>query len=89
MVKNDQLQLTIMSPEEEMYSGEVQTVSAQNAKGRFDILPRHENFISIIYGQISFREMDGNLKSRLMDQAVIMVSQNQVQIFTGLRHQRR
>lgn len=40
--------ITIQTPDQVLFTGKVNAVSTYNTKGVMDILPFHENFISII-----------------------------------------
>lgn len=48
--KNGQLSMRVKvySPFNDYYEGQAYSVSAENATGPFDILPKHHNFISLL-----------------------------------------
>ena len=62
----------------------VKAVTTYNARGTFDILPEHENFISIIKNKIIIHMMDGEDKEIKIDTGVLKVYANEVHIFLGL-----
>lgn len=45
---NPDMQVLVHSPFREYYNGLAYSITAQNATGEFDILPRHHNFISLL-----------------------------------------
>ena len=58
------------------YAGYTRSFSASNEKGPFDILPMHENFVSVISGAISLVDDKGIRKEFLVENAVIEASEN-------------
>lgn len=79
------LQVKITSPQEVMYEGKARAVSSQNSKGRFDILPQHANFVSILENQpIEIVKEDGQKVSFKLDQAIIHHANNIVSIFANI-----
>lgn len=79
------MQFSLMSPEKTIYKGEVVSVTSQNKTGPFDILLHHENFICIVFGQLKVKELSGKWVSLPIDKAVLMVANDVVKVFTGLR----
>lgn len=79
------LKLVIITPERVVVDAPVVSVSAVNATGPFDVLPGHENFISIINGTVKYTDMRGKRFEQAVDRAVIKVNRDEVKIFTGLR----
>ncbi|HVV66818.1 MAG TPA: hypothetical protein VHB72_01950 [Candidatus Saccharimonadales bacterium] len=45
---NLSMHVKVYSPFRDYYDGQAVSISAQNATGPFDILPRHHNFISLL-----------------------------------------
>lgn len=45
---SETLKVKIISPQGEIYKGEALSVSSENSVGKFDILPRHANLITLI-----------------------------------------
>ena len=82
---SNSLRVTLITPEQTIYDGEAVSVSSKNKTGPFDILLHHENFISIIFGEVKVRQMDGKVISLPIDQAVLMATGDVVKVFTGLR----
>lgn len=63
------------------YRGKVKSLSSVNNEGNFDILPLHENFISIITGPLIIVDELGKKREINTDKALIEVSGNIVKVF--------
>ena len=66
------------------FKDKVKAVTSYNEKGPFDILPEHENFISLINQHLVVHTMDGKENEIKVETAVIKVYKNEVHIFLGL-----
>lgn len=77
------IQVTIKSRENTFYDGEVTGVSSYNDVGLFDVLPMHENFISIIRNKIILHKNDKQKEFKI-DQGVLKVRDNKVNIYLDL-----
>lgn len=78
------LHLKIQNREEVIYEADVLSVSSVNDKGKFDVLPEHANFISLIQTEIAVRDGEGKERKFPIEQGVLRVFQNQVKIFLGI-----
>lgn len=79
------LNLRIISPVEDVFSGEVVSLSSRNSAGNFDILSQHANFITLINdSQITIRLPDKTTKTFQFPTAVLRCKDNRVEIFTDL-----
>ncbi len=67
-----------------MFSGEISSLSSYNEKGRFDVLERHANFISLISKSLMFRIKDGEEKEIKIDNGVMRVLGNRVEVYVGV-----
>lgn len=83
-IKNDYLDLTIVSPEDTVFAGKVKVISLKNELGPFDIIPYHETFISLISEKLVIYPLDGPRKEIMVDKGVVRVFKNNVQIYLGL-----
>lgn len=74
------LHVEVMSPEKILYNGPAQAVSAINDAGKFDILPLHSHFITMIEGDLTIHTDN---KKRLFPkvQGVIRCFDNDVKIY--------
>ena len=63
------------------YRGFVKSLSSVNNEGKFDILPLHENFASIVNGPILIVDEAGNKREIAVDIAFVEASNNLVKVF--------
>lgn len=78
------LRLRIKSAERELYSGKAVSISSTNSSGKFDILPNHQNFISLVFKSISFKEAGGKSHTLEIEHGLLKCNDNSVEIFVGL-----
>lgn len=76
--------LIIKTPEDVLYEGEIEALTSGNEKGVFDILPFHENFITIVNQTLTVHEKSKNKKDFPIQTGVIRVKDNRIQIYLGL-----
>ena len=74
--------LYIRNPESLIFKGIVDSISSFNEKGPFDILPVHENFITIIKGKV-VSVANGKSQDFLLDLGIMKVTGNVVHVFLG------
>lgn len=85
MASKDRLSVIINSPDKVIWEGEVTAISSENSEGKFDVLPEHANFITLIQNKpIELYRPDSRTESFLFDQAVIYVHDNNISIYAGL-----
>lgn len=70
--------------EKEPFAGEAEAVSSQNKLGKFDILPEHTNFITLIFGNLTIHTSDKKKAAYQFEKGVLEVSENKVNVFLGL-----
>lgn len=68
----------------EPFKGKAEAVSSQNKLGRFDILPEHTNFITLIFGNLIIHTSDKKKFTYRFERGVLEVSENKVNVFLGL-----
>ena len=66
------------------YQGKATAVSSQNKLGEFDILPKHTNFITLIFNNLSILTPDKKKTTYQFKRGVLEVAKNKVNIFLGL-----
>lgn len=76
--------LKIQTREGVSFNDKVKALTSFNEKGIFDVLPRHENFISVIKDKIIIHTIDGKDKEMKIDNGVLKVYENEAHIFLGL-----
>ena len=77
------IHLTIKNRETTLFEGDTTGVSSINDVGPFDILPMHENFISLIRDKIVIRNKQ-EAKELKIESGLLKVNNNRVDIFLGL-----
>lgn len=84
IVGNDILMVQVRNPETLLFSGNAVALSSVNEVGPFDVLPRHENFISLVNTKlIIFQEK--HLKKEIpIEKGVMKAKANMVHIFLGV-----
>lgn len=79
------LNIRIVTPKAVIYKGMALSISSKNLKGKFDVLPHHANFITIVEkSPITIRLTN---KKRLIFNfpiAIISVIKNLVNIYTDI-----
>ena len=78
------ISVTIYSLESILYQGKVNAVTSVNEKGKFDILPLHSNFISVIKQFILLHEIKGTKKEFKLKEGVLKFNDNQAHVFLGI-----
>ncbi len=68
----------------EPFRGKARAVSSQNRLGKFDILPEHTNFITLIFNNLTIHTPDKKTLNYQFERGVLEVSENKVNIFLGL-----
>ena len=66
------------------YQGKVAAVSSENKVGKFDILPGHTNFISLIFNKLTVHTLTKKKVDYAFKRGVLEVSENSVKVFLGL-----
>lgn len=82
---NQKLQVTIKSPLALLYKGEATAVTLTNDRGKFDILPLHANFISLIKDMVIIHETVDSQKDIKIEEGIAKVFENTVDIFIGIK----
>ncbi|OGK47640.1 hypothetical protein A2963_02740 [Candidatus Roizmanbacteria bacterium RIFCSPLOWO2_01_FULL_40_13] len=78
------ISVTIYSLESILYQGKVNAVTSVNEKGKFDILPLHSNFISVIKQFILLHEIKGTKKEFKLKEGVLKFNDNHAHVFLGI-----
>ena len=79
------LYVTILSPRETIFEGQALSISSKNSAGKFDILPQHANFITLIENQPITIFLPGKKSLNFeFPVAIIYTTQNSVKIYTDI-----
>ncbi len=76
-----------MNKDGALYDEEADAVTSYNKLGVFDILPMHENFISLIRDQLIIHKGRDAKKIDLKD-GIIKVKDNQIKVYLGIQDMR-
>ncbi len=80
------LEVRVISPKDVIFTGFAKSVSSRNSMGKFDILPRHANFITLVNQQpITIIKSTGQSVSFKFDVAIVYTVNNKVNIYTNLQ----
>ena len=76
----------ILSPAvgQQDFSVEAIGITALNKTGEFGILPRHTNFITVIFEKITIHTTDKKKVDYSFSRGVLEASNNQIKIFLGI-----
>lgn len=78
------LSVEVRNPDRILYSGPATAVSSKNSVGPLDILPQHENFISLLTDKIVIHQ-DKHQKQEIPNQsAIVKAKANRVSVFLGV-----
>ncbi|MBI2039906.1 hypothetical protein HYT18_02440 [Candidatus Microgenomates bacterium] len=84
------LHIRIVTPKQILYEGYASSVSSINSAGKFDILPEHANFITLIDNQsIIIRDPKKKAVSFNFPLAIIYNVKNNVNIYTYIQAKTR
>lgn len=78
------INITVRDAESIIFEGEVDRISSFNEVGRFDIYPKHANFISIIRQELTLYNHHKIVKDLKIEQAVLKIKNNTASIFLGI-----
>lgn len=78
------LDVLVRDPDRIVFKGKAIAVSTKNSVGPMDILPQHENFISIVTDFITIWTDKDHKQEIKTDKAVIKAETNKIIIYTGV-----
>lgn len=78
------LQVSVRDRTGILYEGTAEAVSSYNAKGLFDILPLHANFISLISQSLTIHLAERVRKEIPIESGVLVVAKNRVAVYLGI-----
>ncbi len=83
------LEVYVGSPEKTLFEGLAKAVSSFNEIGPFDVLGRHENFISTIKNSLRVTLANGEKREYKIGEGIMRVNNNIVQVFLGIDYLKR
>jgi F0F1-type ATP synthase epsilon subunit len=78
------IHVRINSPEKIIWEGEATSLTSENSKGPFDILPLHTNFVSIIRDKEIRITSKGKVETFKFPVSVLSAHSNTVCIYTNM-----
>ena len=63
------------------FKGYAKSVSSTNVEGPFDILPEHENFVTIIGQRVTIFDLEGKKYDIIMEKGLIEATSNVVKVY--------
>ncbi len=63
------------------FRGYVQSLSSVNSEGAFDVLPMHENFVTVFSGNMILVDEGGQRREFMLGRALLEASNNIVKVF--------
>ena len=82
--KQEQLQVRVISSSKTFFDGKAAAVSSVNKVGPFDVLPLHENFITLLKEKVVIHGLDGKAIAIPCENGLLEVSENVVKVFIGI-----
>lgn len=83
---SNSLTVEIITPNNIVLKEDVYSVSSLNEEGMYDILPLHENFITILREKIKIFYVNGKVEDLEVKEGVQRVRNGKVEIFVGLQY---
>jgi len=76
--------LSVKSRSGVLYQGQVASITSFNKKGKFDVLPQHANFISLIQKSLIIRDDKGKLSEIEVSNGLMRVKKDNVEVYIGI-----
>ena len=79
------LRLMIRNKDKVTFDEEVESITSKNRKGKFDVLPQHANFISLLNEQLLVRKKGGEEEKVEVEDGVLRVVENRIEVYLGIK----
>lgn len=79
------LTVVVKSPKRTEFSGSANAVTSYNLKGKFDVLPFHANFISVIEKMVIIHQKDKPDVTIGVDKGIMKVTRDTVTVLIGVQ----
>ena len=80
---NRTISVVIKNKDGVLFEGLARALTSYNEKGVFDVLPLHENFISVVKDFIRIHKTDGKTQDVKITTGVVNVIKNKVNVYVG------
>lgn len=84
-MNNQKLRVTIRNKDKVLFQGDVSALSSINDTGKFDILPQHENFISLIKEKLIVHPTLKENNEIQIENGVLRAFENKVNIYVNFK----
>lgn len=78
------LEVKVIESEKVLYSGSAKSVSSENEEGRFDVLPGHQSFISIIKKNIVIQTSKNEQVQLRIGKGILKCVKDNIEVLVGL-----
>ena len=82
--QEERLHLRILAPTSVIFDGQVDSVSAENHVGSFDVLPGHTNFFTLLSGEIVQANELGRPLTFNVQRGIMKVHDNVVVVYANI-----
>jgi len=80
---NRTISVVVKNKDGVLFEGQARAMTSYNEKGIFDVLPLHENFISVVRDFIRIYRTDGKSQDMKITNGVVKVIGNKVSVYVG------
>jgi len=80
----DLLTVTIKSRKETLFEGKAFSITSQNERGFFDVLPFHTNFVTLVKDFVVLDKGLSSEKNIQVDKGIVTVTSNVVRVYVGI-----
>lgn len=84
MKGNNFITVSVRDPERVIFEGRCSSLTAVNSEGKFDILPRHVGFITLISGRLVLSVYKGSDVTIDFESGVLRCMNDIVSVYLGL-----
>lgn len=74
----------VLTPEGTLFKGGIASLSSRNQTGKFDLLPYHANFITVVTDKITVRPSRGRPQEFPVKRGVLYCYNNNVTVYLGI-----
>ncbi|GIW60424.1 MAG: hypothetical protein KatS3mg087_1490 [Patescibacteria group bacterium] len=78
------LSVSVRTREKVLFEGSALSVTSFNLRGRFDILPFHTNFITLVSKYVIITTGSGEVRHFDIEKGILYVMSNKVSVYVGI-----
>lgn len=84
---NTSINVVVRNRDIVLFKDKVKSVTSYNERGVFDILPKHENFISLVKNNVIIHKTNNENHEIKIDNGVVRVYENNVYFYINFENQ--